>query len=215
MASSYSTDLKLELMVTGENSGTWGDKTNTNLNLVQQAIAGYEAVTVSGTGDTALVMTNAAISNARNAVIKLTGTITGDITVSIPDGIEKTYIVENGTTGVFTVQFKTTSGTGPTWSTTDKGTKVLYSDGTDVKDVLGNASQINLVNGNELRFEDDTGGEYIGLKAGATVASSTTFTLLTADGSSGNGITTNGSGTLSFTDVASTGKAIAMAIVFG
>jgi hypothetical protein len=215
MASSYSTDLKLELMVTGENSGTWGDKTNTNLNLVQQAIAGYEAVTVSGTGDTALVMTNAAISNARNAVIKLTGTITGDITVSIPDGIEKTYIVENGTTGVFTVQFKTTSGTGPTWSTTDKGTKVLYSDGTDVKDVLGNASQINLVNGNELRFEDDTGGEYIGLKAGATVASSTTFTLPTADGSSGNGITTNGSGTLSFTDVASTGKAIAMAIVFG
>jgi hypothetical protein len=215
MASSYSTDLKLELMVTGENSGTWGDKTNTNLNLVQQAIAGYEAVAVSGTGDTALVMTNAAISNARNAVIKLTGTITGDITVSIPDGIEKTYIVENGTTGVFTVQFKTTSGTGPTWSTTDKGTKVLYSDGTDVKDVLGNASQINLVNGNELRFEDDTGGEYIGLKAGATVASSTTFTLPTADGSSGNGITTNGSGTLSFTDVASTGKAIAMAIVFG
>ena len=215
MASSYSTDLKLELMVTGENSGTWGDKTNTNLNLVQQAIAGYEAVTVSGTGDTALVMTNAAISNARNAVIKLTGTITGNITVSIPDGIEKTYIVENGTTGVFTVQFKTTSGTGPTWSTTDKGTKVLYSDGTDVKDVLGNASQINLVNGNELRFEDDTGGEYIGLKAGATVASSTTFTLPTADGSSGNGITTNGSGTLSFTDVASTGKAIAMAIVFG
>jgi hypothetical protein len=44
MASSYSTDLKLELMVTGENAGQWGDKTNTNLNLVQQAIAGYEAV---------------------------------------------------------------------------------------------------------------------------------------------------------------------------
>jgi hypothetical protein len=47
MASSYSTDLKLELMVTGENAGTWGDKTNTNLNLVQQAIAGYEAVALN------------------------------------------------------------------------------------------------------------------------------------------------------------------------
>ena len=87
MASSYSTDLKLELMVTGENSGTWGDKTNTNLNLVQQAIAGYEAVTVNGTGNTALAMTDATLSNARNAVIELTGTITGNITVSIPDGI--------------------------------------------------------------------------------------------------------------------------------
>ena len=47
MASSYSSDLKLELMVTGENAGTWGDKTNTNLNLVQQAVAGYEAIDVA------------------------------------------------------------------------------------------------------------------------------------------------------------------------
>ena len=68
MASSYSTDLKLELMVTGENSGTWGDKTNTNLNLVQQAIAGYEAIDVAS-ADVALAMTNATISNARNAVL--------------------------------------------------------------------------------------------------------------------------------------------------
>lgn len=216
MASSYSTDLKLELMVTGENSGTWGDKTNTNLNLVQQAIAGYEAVSIAGGAQTtALAMTNATLSNARNAVIKLTGTITGNQVVTIPDAIEKTYIIQNGTSGAFTVEFKTVSGTGTTFSATDKGTKVLFSDGTNVVDVLSNSSQINLVNGNELRFEDDTGGEYIGLKAGATVASSTTFTLPTADGSNGNGITTNGSGTLSFTDVASTGKAIAMSLVFG
>ena len=135
MASSYSTDLKLELMVTGENSGTWGDKTNTNLNLVQQAIAGYEAVTVNGTGDTALAMTDATLSNARNAVVELTGTITGNITVSIPDGIEKTYYIYNNTTGAFTVQFKTTSGTGPTFTATDKGYKIVYSDGTDVIEV--------------------------------------------------------------------------------
>ena len=56
MASSYSTDLKLELMVTGENAGTWGDKTNTNLNLVQQAIAGFEQVTLSSGGTLALAM---------------------------------------------------------------------------------------------------------------------------------------------------------------
>jgi len=61
MASSYSTDLKLELMVTGENAGTWGDKTNTNLNLVQQAIAGFEAVTITDSATTALVMSDAAL----------------------------------------------------------------------------------------------------------------------------------------------------------
>tara|TARA_R100000734_G_C3244828_1_gene48298 strand:- start:357 stop:560 length:204 start_codon:yes stop_codon:yes gene_type:complete len=63
MASSYSTDLKLELMVTGEKAGQWGDITNTNLNLVQQAVAGYEAIDVASS-DVALTMSNAAISNA-------------------------------------------------------------------------------------------------------------------------------------------------------
>jgi hypothetical protein len=213
MASSYSTDLKLELMVTGENSGTWGDKTNTNLNLIQQAIAGYEAIDVSS-GAT-LAMTNANLSNARNAVLKLTGTLTGNVDVTCPDSIEKTYVVQNGTSGAHTVTFKTVSGTGATFSTTDKGIKVLFSDGTNVVDVLANASQINLVNQNEVRFEDASGGEYVGLKAPATVSSSVTFALPGADGSSGNGIPTDGSGNLSFTDVASTGKAIAMAIVFG
>ena len=62
MTSAYSTDLKLELMVTGENAGTWGDKTNTNLNLVQQAIAGFEQVTLSSGGTLALAMNNAALN---------------------------------------------------------------------------------------------------------------------------------------------------------
>ena len=216
MTSAYSTDLKLELMVTGENAGTWGDNTNNNLNLVQQAVAGYEAISIAGgVQTTTLVMTDATISNARNAVIKFTGTITGNQTVTIPDGIEKTYILENGTTGAFTVEFKTVSGTGPTFSTTDKGIKLLFSDGTNVVDILSNVSHINLVNQNEVRFEDASGGEYVGLKAPTTVSSSVSFALPGADGSSGNGITTDGSGNLNFTDVASTGKAIAMALVFG
>jgi len=143
MASSYS-DIGLELMVTGENAGTWGDKTNNNLNLVQQAVAGYQAVTVNGTGTTTLAMTDGVISNARNAVIKLTGTITGNIIVTIPGSIEKTYLVENGTTGAFTVTFKPTSGTGATWSTTDKGYKILYSNGTNIIDVMSNLSDITL-----------------------------------------------------------------------
>jgi hypothetical protein len=117
--------------------------------------------------------------------------------------------------GAFTVEFKTVSGSGPTWSTTDKGIKTLYSNGTDVIDVNANLSQINLVNQNEVRFEDATGGQYIGLKAASTVSSSITFTLPTADGTSGQALTTNGSGTLSFADAGvSAGKAIAFAIVF-
>ena len=126
MASSYS-DLGLELMATGENAGTWGDKTNTNLNLIQQAIAGYEAVTVNGTGTTTLDITDATISNGRNAVIKLTGTITGNITVTIPDSTEKLYTIINGTVGVFTVEFKTVSGTGFTFAAADKGTRAQKS----------------------------------------------------------------------------------------
>jgi len=135
MASSYSTDLKLELMVTGENAGTWGDITNTNLNLLQQAIGGYQEVSIAGGAQTTtLVMSNAALSNARNAVIKLTGAITGNQIVTVPDGIEKTYIIANGTTGVFTVQFKTATGTGITFGTTDKSTKEFFADGTNIVD---------------------------------------------------------------------------------
>ena len=135
MASSFSSDLQLELMVTGEKSGLWGDITNINLNILQQAIAGFEAISIAGGAQTTdLTFSNGATSNGKNAVIKFTGTITGNQVVTIPDSIEKTYIIENGTTGAFTVQFKTVSGTGVTFGTTDKSTKILFSDGTNIVD---------------------------------------------------------------------------------
>ena len=135
MASTYTTDLAIQLMATGENAGTWGQITNTNLVVIQQAIAGYQDISIAGGAQTtALVMTQNALANARNAVIKLSGTITGNQIVTVPNGIEKTWIVSNGTTGAFTVNFKYAStGTGQTWSTTDKGIKILYSDGTDIR----------------------------------------------------------------------------------
>jgi hypothetical protein len=134
MVSSYSTDLKLELMVTGENAGTWGDITNTNLVILQQAIAGYQTVALNATTGATLTFTNGALSDGKNAVIELTGTITGNVSVIIPDGIEKTYLVKNGTSGAYTVQIKTTSGTGPTFAAADKGIKLVYSNGTNVVD---------------------------------------------------------------------------------
>jgi hypothetical protein len=216
MASSYSSDLQLELMVTGEKSGLWGDITNTNLTILQQAIAGYEAISIAGgVQTTALTFSNGLVSNGKNAVIKLTGTITGNQTVTIPDSIEKTYIIENGTTGAFTVQFKTVSGTGPTWSTTDKGIKILFSDGTNVVDVNADLSastfasissgaissgQIDILAQAELRLQDTTGGQYVGFKAPGTVSSSYTLTLPTATGTANQILKTDGSGVLSFTD---------------
>ena len=207
MASSFSTDLKLELMVTGEKAGQWGDITNTNLNLLQQAIAGFQDISIAGGAQTTtLVMTDAAISNARNAVIKLSGTITGNQIVTVPTGIEKTYIVENGTVGAFTVQFIQAGGTGTTFATTDKGIKFLYANGTNIIDINANLAassfeQINLPTQNELRFEDASGGQYVALKAGTTVASNVTFTLPTADGTADQVLKTDGSGALSFATV--------------
>jgi len=200
MASTYSTDLKLELMVTGENAGTWGTKTNSNLNLLQQAIAGFQAVSIAGGAQTtALVMSNAEISTARNAVVKLTGTITGNQIVTIPNGIEKTYIVENGTVGAFTVEFKTASGTGPTFSTTDKGIKIVYSDGTNVVDVNANLSGPTLasnldVNGKSIISTSN--GNIVLAPNGTGDVQLDADTVRIGDSNANATLTTNGTGDL-------------------
>jgi hypothetical protein len=138
MASSYSTDLKLEIQVTGENAGTWGDITNTNLVILQQAIAGYSGISIAGgAGNTDLTFSNGLTSNGKNAVIELTGTITGNRTVTITtaSGVKnKVYIIRNSTVGAFTVTVKVEGQTGFTFSATDKSTKILYLNGTDVVD---------------------------------------------------------------------------------
>ena len=135
MASTYSTDLKLELMATGENAGTWGDKTNTNLNLVQQAIAGFEQITLSAGGTTALVMSQGALSNARNMVIKFaTITATSGTICTIPDSIEKYYIFDcTAVTNPTNLTIKTASGTG--FSPDAQKIYAAYSDGTNLTEV--------------------------------------------------------------------------------
>jgi hypothetical protein len=191
MPSSY-TDLGLELMVTGENSGTWGDKTNTNLNIINQAAAGYQAISIAGgVQTTPLDITDGSsdltgnTNAARNLIIELTGTITGNQVVTVPDSVEKSYIIKNNTTGTFTVEFKTASGTGFTFATTDKGTRLAYADGTNVVDV------------------------------NAAFTTISQFTLPTADGTADQALTTDASGNLSFNGpFATNGKAIAFAIVF-
>jgi len=135
MASTFSTDLKLELMATGENAGTWGIKTNTNLNLIQQAIAGFEQVTLSSGGTTALVMSNASLSNARNMIIKFATITAGSSTVcTIPDSIEKFYIFDcRLVTNPTNLTIKTASGTG--FSPDAQKIYAAYSDGTNLNEV--------------------------------------------------------------------------------
>ncbi len=142
MANSTSANLKLTVQTTGENSGTWGQITNTNLLILEQAIGGYDAVGLNATTGATLTFSNGVLSNGKNQVLRLTGTITTNVNVVIPDSIEKTYLVENATSGAFTVTFKTTSGTGATWSTTDKGYKIVYSDGTNVIDITADLGDI-------------------------------------------------------------------------
>ena len=144
MASSY-TALGVELMVTVENAGTWGTKTNTNLQLLEQLAGGYlvQTLNAAGTGvnTTALDVDDGALTGtACNRVIILGAesaqTIAGNKTVTIPNDVENWYLVKNSTSGSYTVNFKYATGTGDsvTWATTDKGWKILYAtknDGTN------------------------------------------------------------------------------------
>jgi hypothetical protein len=142
MANSTSANLKLTVQTTGENSGTWGQITNTNLLILEQAIGGYAGVGLNATTGATLTFSNGVLSNGKNQVLKLTGTITTSVNVIIPDSIEKTYIVENATSGAFTVTVKTTSGTGFTFGATEKTRVILYSDGTNVVEVINNTQNL-------------------------------------------------------------------------
>ena len=161
MASSYSTDLKLELMVTGEKAGLWGDITNTNLVILQQSIAGFQQVALNATTGATLTFTNGATSNGKNAVLELTGTITGNVDVTIPSDItNKVYIIKNSTSGAFTVTVKVSGQTGVTFSATDKGTKILYVNGTDAAD--SNIGKLSNDYAPQLSAQLDVNGQSIG-----------------------------------------------------
>ena len=131
MASTF-TDLGLELMATGENAGTWGNKTNANLNLIEQLTGGYLSLAVAGSGTTALTIADGALTGtAQQRVIELTGSISGNRIIAFPLLTENFYIIKNGTSGAYTVQLKAVSGSGATvtFSATDKGYKIIYLDG--------------------------------------------------------------------------------------
>jgi hypothetical protein len=134
MASSFSTNSKLELVTTGEKAGLWGTITNTNLQILEQLSTGYLSLNVASS-DQALVLDNGATSNGKNIYIKLTGTLAANRTVTIPDTAERVMVFEDATTressgSIKTLTIKTVSGSGVT--VPSGATVLVYSDGTNV-----------------------------------------------------------------------------------
>jgi hypothetical protein len=137
MASTYSDRLKLELQGTGENAGTWGDKTNNNLDVVDAFVAGYLSKNVGGSSNVTLTTANASsTAESSNKVIELTGTLTGNITVFIP-AKENNYFIYNNTAGSFTVNVAAT-GHGANSATIAQGAKTLvYCTSDNVEELFG------------------------------------------------------------------------------
>jgi len=207
MASTFS-PLGIELMATGENAGTWGTKTNTNWSIIEQYTGGYSAKSIAGGAQTTAltIVDGNTTGTGQFRMIEFTGTITGNQTVTIPNDVETFYMLRNTTSGANTVEFKYATGSGSTvtFSATDKGDKLVFAtanDGTnpDMKDLsIGTTSPAG------------TTGQVQVNNSGAFGA--------VAEGTSGFILTSNGSAaapTFQANTGITTGKAIAMAIVFG
>ena len=203
MASTFSTSQKFELIATGEKAGLWGSTTNTNLQLVEEAVGGYLSLNVASSDQT-LTIDNGSSSNGRNMIIKFTGTLAGNRSVTVPDSIEKMYLIEDGTsrsTSDYTLTFKTASGTGVTMPVGSK--MVVYSDGTNIVQLAVEKGYHSIdrnytaVNNDQLIIDTSAAARQVTLPASPSVGNEVTF--IDAKGSFGsNNLTTarNGSNIL-------------------
>ena len=227
MASTFS-NLGIILQASGENSGTWGDRTNVNLQRIDNAITGISNIVVTGAttlafstnSDTTTYTTEA----GRSKILVFTGTPGTPTTITLPN-VEKEYLINNKTDSSLVF----TAGTGAsTYTVTTNKINYVYVDGSDevisaVADtppggsdtqiqfnssgsfggsanLVWDGTNVTLGATGALRLGDTTGGEYVGLKAPGTVSSSYTLTLPTATGTADQILVTDGSGNLSFTD---------------
>ena len=169
MASTYSDRLKLELQATGENAGTWGDKTNTNLQVLDAFAAGYLSKSVAGSSDVTLTTANAsATSEASNKVIELTGTLTGNITVFIP-AKENNYIFFNNTSGSHTLTIAATGHTANGVAITQGGHAEVYCDGSADFNVVNVFSSMGTISAKVLNMTGNiavTDNNYINVGTG-------------------------------------------------
>ena len=173
MPSSH-TPLGVELMVTGENAGTWGTKTNTNLQLIEQLSAGYVVQTLNAAGSGANTTTLAVSDGATGATLatrviilgaESPQAITGNKIVTIPLDVETWYFVKNSTSGSFTVQFKYVSGSdaGFTWTAAQKDWRVLYASANDgTNPVLSEVALTTAPAGSDTQLQYNNSGAFGG-----------------------------------------------------
>ena len=134
MASTF-TPLGVELQATGENAGTWGTKTNTNLNIIEQISGGFTQQSIAGGAQTTALSVSDGSTGATlsHRMIEFTGSITGNQVVTIPLDVQTFYFLRNSTSGAYTVQFKYVSGSGDsfTFSATDKSDIIVFASAND------------------------------------------------------------------------------------
>lgn len=226
MPSTYTNDLRLELIAVGEGAGSapndWGSKTNVNLTSIAGALgAGIEQM--ASDADATITMADGAADEFRSLFLKITsaGSLTATRTLTFaPNTISKLWIIENATTGSQSITIS--QGTGANVTIASGATKVIYTDGAGsgaaVVDALvdldltgtttiANAtiaagtftgSQIDLLGQGDVRWQDSSGGQYAAIQAPTTIASSYTITLPANDGDADQFLQTNGSGVTSW-----------------
>ena len=147
MASTFSNDLKLELVTTGEKAGLWGSITNTNLQILQQAASGYIEVAMTGSSDITLALTDGAVSDGKNLYFKLTGTLARNQTLIMPNNSERIFIVEDATdrttANKYTLSVKTTSSSTPV-AVPVGAVMLLKSDGTNTTKAITQKSYFTI-----------------------------------------------------------------------
>jgi hypothetical protein len=267
MASTYTSNGGIELIATGEQSGTWGTTTNTNLSIIDRLTNGVGAISLTGTAHT-LTTSDGTLSDGQYRVLVFGGSPSGTNTVTIsPNDAQHLYFVKNGSGQSVVLS----QGSGSTVTVANGKSAIVYADGggaganvvdltntfnfqpltatltaigalavTDGNIIVGNGStwvaesgatartslglgtgdsptfagvtsgQIDITATGDLRLQDTTGGEYVALQAPGTVSASYTLTLPAADGTSGQVLQTNGSGTLSFGDKTSLATPLAV-----
>lgn len=224
MASTYSS-LKIELIGTGDQAGTWGNTTNTNLGTaIEEAITGSANVTfASSNAAIALTDTNAA-QTARNLRLNLVGTITSVQTLFVP-AIEKQYLVTNGlSNSVIISNGSNATPTGTTVTIPTGKSVTIFNDGTNVAETInyhadlqvGNLTLANLVLTNALDANEGGTGRATLTANNVLLGNGTSAVNFVAPGTSGNVLTSNGTTWVSQASSGITaGKSIALAIVFG
>ena len=227
MASTYTTNTGIELIANGEQSGTWGTTTNVNLEIIDRLTNGVGAITLSGTTHT-LTTTDGTLSDGQFKVLVFGGSPSGTNTVTIsPNDQDKQYFILNSS-GQSVVL---TQGSGGNVTIANGKSAIVFADGggagaavTDLTATFVPAGALLAANNLSDVANAGTSRTNLGVAIGTDVlafdtnlqAFVTAFTLPTTDGTSGEALVTDGSGTLSFAAAGiSTGKAIAMAIVFG